>query len=145
MQFTGPLTAKGVEDTTFYVYNALLSHNEVGDTPNIAEYSIKHFHRWILQRQQTHPFSLNTTSTHDSKRAEDGRTRLNVLTRFPDEWQRLVSTWRQMNDIYRTPWNEAKAPMLQDEYFIYQSLVAGFPADGKVTEEYVTRLKDWLY
>jgi (1->4)-alpha-D-glucan 1-alpha-D-glucosylmutase len=144
MQFTGPLTAKGVEDTTFYVYNALLSHNEVGDTPDIDQYSVDHFHKWILQRQQTHPFSLNTTSTHDSKRGEDGRIRLNVLTWLVSEWQQQVEAWRTTNNKCKTAWGGAQAPMLQDEYFIYQSLVSGFPADGQVTDDYITRLKDYF-
>lgn len=144
MQYTGPLTAKGVEDTSFYVYNALLAHNEVGDTPDIDQYSTGQFHQWIIQRQQQYPFSLNTTSTHDSKRGEDARIRLNVLTWLVAEWRQLVEQWRMMNRECKTAWNDAHAPMLQDEYFIYQSLVAGFPADGQVTEEYVTRLKDYF-
>ncbi|OQP56140.1 malto-oligosyltrehalose synthase [Niastella populi] len=144
MQFTGPLTAKGVEDTTFYVYNALLSHNEVGDTPDLDQYSVDHFHRWILQRQQTHPYSLNTTSTHDSKRGEDGRIRLNALTCLVTEWEHQVAAWRQKNNKCKTAWNGAQAPMLQDEYFIYQSLVSGFPENGEVTDEYITRLKDYF-
>jgi (1->4)-alpha-D-glucan 1-alpha-D-glucosylmutase len=144
MQFTGPLTAKGVEDTTFYVFNALLAHNEVGDTPDMGDYSVNHFHEWILQRQRDYPFSMNATSTHDSKRGEDGRIRLNVLTWFVNDWKQLVEEWRQLNSNHKIAWNAEQAPMLQDEYFIYQSLVAGFPADGQVTNNYVTRLKDYF-
>jgi (1->4)-alpha-D-glucan 1-alpha-D-glucosylmutase len=132
MQFTGPLTAKGVEDTTFYVYNALLGHNEVGDTPDKEDYSIKDFHQWMQQRQQQFPFSLNATSTHDTKRGEDGRLRVNALTWFAVAWQQAVEEWRLIN---------APAPSPEDEYFIYQSLIAGFPADEQVTPEYVERLK----
>ena len=144
MQFTGPLMAKGVEDTTFYVYNALLAHNEVGDTPDVDDYSADHFHNWILQRQHDYPYSMNTTSTHDSKRGEDGRIRLNVLTWFVNEWKYWVEQWRQINSKYIITAIGEQAPMLQDEYFIYQSLVAGFPANGEVTAEYVTRLKDYF-
>jgi (1->4)-alpha-D-glucan 1-alpha-D-glucosylmutase len=144
MQFTGPLTAKGVEDTTFYVYNALLAHNEVGDTPDMGEYSVNYFHEWILQRQREYPFSMNATSTHDSKRGEDGRIRLNVLTWFVNEWKQLVEQWRRINSKYIITSIGVQAPALQDEYFIYQSLVAGFPADGQVTGEYVTRLKNYF-
>jgi (1->4)-alpha-D-glucan 1-alpha-D-glucosylmutase len=132
MQFTGPLTAKGVEDTTFYVYNALLGHNEVGDTPNKEDYTVSDFHRWVQQRQEQFPFSLNTTSTHDTKRGEDGRLRVNALTWFAAEWQQAVEQWRTLN---------APAPSPEDEYFIYQSLIAGFPADEQVTPDYVERLK----
>lgn len=144
MQFTGPLMAKGVEDTTFYVYNALLAHNEVGDTPDVDEYSVAYFHDWILQRQRDYPFSMNATSTHDSKRGEDGRIRLNVLTWFVNEWKQLVEQWRQINSKFIITAIGTQAPMLQDEYFIYQSLIAGFPADGQVTAEYVIRLKDYF-
>ncbi|THU40208.1 malto-oligosyltrehalose synthase [Niastella caeni] len=144
MQFTGPLMAKGVEDTTFYVYNALLGHNEVGDTPQISNYSVNQFHQWILQRQQEYPFTLNATSSHDTKRGEDGRIRVNALTWFPQYWQQQVEYWRVINEKYKLIVNEQPAPGLQDEYFIYQSLIAGFPADGKVTEEYITRLKAYF-
>lgn len=144
MQFTGPLTAKGVEDTTFYVYNALLAHNEVGDTPDMDDYSVNYFHEWVVQRQHYFPLSLNATSTHDSKRGEDGRIRLNVLTWFVNDWQQLVEQWRQINSKYIITAIGKQAPMLQDEYFIYQSLMAGFPADGLVTEEYITRLKEYF-
>ncbi len=140
MQFTGPLTAKGVEDTTFYVYNALLSHNEVGDMPDAIGFSVKEFHQCMKQRLQQHPLSLNATSTHDTKRGEDGRIRLNVLTMFVNEWKQHVQQWRQMNETLREP----DAPLLQDEYFIYQSILAGFPPNGKANEEFITRLKDYF-
>ena len=144
MQFTGPLMAKGVEDTTFYVYNALLAHNEVGDTPDVDAYSVAHFHNWILERQRDYPFSMNATSTHDSKRGEDARIRLNVLTWFVNEWKQLVEQWRQINSKFIITAIGTQAPMLQDEYFIYQSLIAGFPADGVVTDEYITRLNNYF-
>jgi (1->4)-alpha-D-glucan 1-alpha-D-glucosylmutase len=144
MQFTGPLTAKGVEDTTFYVYNALLGHNEVGDTPHVDHYSVNEFHQWMLQRQQEYPLSLNATSTHDTKRGEDGRIRVNALTWFANYWQELVEHWRLINVDCKVAWDGQLAPMLQDEYFIYQSLVAGFPDDEQVTDEYITRLKDYF-
>lgn len=117
MQFTGPLTAKGVEDTTFYVYNALLSHNEVGDSPVAAPVN---FHQLMIFRQQQTPHSLNTTATHDTKRGEDGRIRLNMLSLFVDEWKDLIGQWREINQ---------PAPLLNDEYFIYQSIISGY-TDG---------------
>lgn len=144
MQFTGPLTAKGVEDTTFYVYNALLAHNEVGDTPDIEHYSVNDFHQWILQRQQQHPYSLNATSTHDTKRGEDGRIRLNVLTWFVQEWQQQVEQWRQLNAKVKITKDGKQLPALQDEYFIYQSLIAGFPEDEQVTALYIERLQAYF-
>ncbi|WP_207515129.1 malto-oligosyltrehalose synthase [Longitalea luteola] len=144
MQFTGPLTAKGVEDTTFYVYNALLGHNEVGDTPDKDHYSVNDFHQWILQRQQQHPWSLNATSTHDTKRGEDGRIRVNVLTWFTREWQQQVEQWRQLNSKHKITKDGQHLPSLHDEYFIYQSLIAGFPEDEQVTALYIERLQAYF-
>lgn len=144
MQFTGPVMAKGVEDTTFYVYNALLAHNEVGDTPDITDYSIDTFHQWMQQRQQLYPYSLNATSTHDTKRGEDGRMRLLALTWLADTWQQHVQQWVQANDPHKTTIDDIQAPTLADEYFIYQSIIAGFPADGQVTGAYINRLKEYF-
>lgn len=136
MQFTGPVTAKGVEDTTFYVHNALLSHNEVGDSPAITGFSIDTFHQRLITRQQHNASSLNATATHDTKRGEDGRLRLNMLSLMPDAWQQQVKQWRELNrPSTLTP---------EDEYFIYQSIIAGFPADGVVAPVYIERLQQYF-
>jgi len=128
MQFTGPLMAKGVEDTVFYVFNALLSHNEVGDSP-VAEPG--NFHQLMIVRQQQTPHALNTTATHDTKRGEDGRMRLNMLSLFVEEWKELVENWREMNQA---------GVLLNDEYFIYQSIVSGY-VDG---ESIIERLQEYV-
>ncbi|SDG15825.1 malto-oligosyltrehalose synthase [Chitinophaga filiformis] len=138
MQFTGPVTAKGVEDTTFYVYNALLSHNEVGDSPAIEGFSVNTFHQRLIARQQHTASSLNATSTHDTKRGEDGRIRLNMLSLMPDDWRIQVEQWRELNRPYVNTLTHA------DEYFIYQSIIAGFPANGIVTPEYIERLQQYF-
>jgi (1->4)-alpha-D-glucan 1-alpha-D-glucosylmutase len=130
MQFTGPLTAKGVEDTTFYVYNALLSHNEVGDSPVPTPIN---FHQLMNVRQNQTPHSLNTTATHDTKRGEDGRIRLNMLSLFVKEWEELVEQWREMNQ---------PAPLLNDEYFIYQSIISGY--DGEISDTFIDRLQKYF-
>lgn len=137
MQFTGPLTAKGVEDTTFYVFNPLLSHNEVGDDPSAPVPDAEGFHALMEERRQKTPLSLNATSTHDTKRGEDGRLRLNLLSLFATEWQELVEGWRIV-------YSGEDAPDLNDQYFIYQSLVSGFPIDGKVDDDYRQRLCDYF-
>jgi (1->4)-alpha-D-glucan 1-alpha-D-glucosylmutase len=144
MQFTGPLTAKGVEDTTFYVYNPLIAHNEVGDSPATLGIPVADFHRKMIDRQQATPLSLNATATHDTKRGEDARLRINVLSEMPGAWQQQVQEWRQLNAPLRTLLNEQPAPDLNDEYFIYQSLVGGFPADRVVTDDYIQRLQAYL-
>lgn len=143
MQFTGPLTAKGVEDTTFYIYNALISHDEVGDSPSRLGISIKKFHEKMLERQRTTPYSLNTTSTHDTKRGEDARLRLNVLSEFPQEWIALVREWLRTNQKYKSTINNELAPSVNDEYYIYQSVVGGFPEDLVVTDEFIKRLQTY--
>lgn len=144
MQFTGPLTAKGVEDTTFYVYNPLISHDEVGDAPSTLGISIQEFHNKMLLRQKLTPFSLNATATHDTKRGEDARLRLNVLSEFPDKWKHHVKKWMTINKKFRTELGGQSAPTVNDEYFIYQSVAGGFPEDFNATEEWLQRVKEYI-
>jgi (1->4)-alpha-D-glucan 1-alpha-D-glucosylmutase len=145
MQFTGPLTAKGVEDTTFYNYNALLSHDEVGDSPQNLGISVNRFHTQLIQRQLNSPLSLNATATHDTKRGEDARIRLNVLCDFPEEWKTLCNEWISQNTKLKQRTSQGiLAPVINDEYFIYQSLVAGLPEDFAITEEFLQRVSNYM-
>jgi (1->4)-alpha-D-glucan 1-alpha-D-glucosylmutase len=144
MQFTGPLMAKGVEDTTFYVYNAMISHNEVGDDPSIPAITVKEFHAVMTARQQQNPLSLNATSTHDTKRGEDARMRLNILSELATEWQQKVKTWFDMNGPLHQPVNGNAAPSVNDEYFIYQSIIGGWPVNGRSDSEFVERLEAYI-
>ncbi|HSI69234.1 MAG TPA: malto-oligosyltrehalose synthase, partial [Gillisia sp.] len=96
-QFTGPLAAKGVEDTSFYIYNRLVSHNEVGDSPENFGITIDQFHKNMLARRSQFPFALNATATHDTKRGEDARMRLNVISEIPQEWFQKVKEWKELN------------------------------------------------
>ena len=144
MQFTGPLTAKGVEDTTFYVYNALISHDEVGDAPASLGISIAEFHKKMVNRQLSTPLSLNTTATHDTKRGEDSRIRLNVLCDYPDLWQKNVQMWIAGNNKYKRRTSKgALVPTVNDEYYIYQSIAGGFPENFEVSEEFISRLIEY--
>jgi (1->4)-alpha-D-glucan 1-alpha-D-glucosylmutase len=144
MQFTGPLMAKGVEDTTFYVYNAHIVHNEVGDDPSVIGISIEAFHNTMTQRYHNTPLSLNATATHDTKRGEDARMRINVLSEVFDEWQEKVKQWLDINQSLRTMVRDKTAPSLNDEYFLYQSIVGGFPPDFKITAEWIQRLQAYM-
>ncbi|BAV08889.1 maltooligosyl trehalose synthase [Filimonas lacunae] len=144
MQFTGPLAAKGVEDTTFYVYNPLISHNEVGDSPEQAAVSIEAFHEKMQQRRLFSNYSLNTTSTHDTKRGEDARMRINVLTELSDEWMALVKQWHIVNAPYISTTSKGAAPSMNDEYFIYQSLIGSFPEDSIVDENFTQRSEEFI-
>jgi (1->4)-alpha-D-glucan 1-alpha-D-glucosylmutase len=144
MQFTGPLTAKGVEDTTFYVYNALISHDEVGDAPSSLGISIAEFHRKMVNRQLTTPLSLNTTATHDTKRGEDSRIRLNVLCDYPELWQKHVEGWIAAHNKIKSRTSKGiVAPTVNDEYYIYQSIVGGFPENAEISEAFVSRLIEY--
>lgn len=144
MQFTGPLAAKGVEDTTFYVYNPLISHNEVGDAPNELGITIDAFHDKMINRLTNNPYSLNTTSTHDTKRGEDARMRINVLSHLSDEWETLVAAWHLENNVFIEIINNKSAPSLNDEYFIYQSLIGGFPENLIIDDSFLERTKAFL-
>jgi malto-oligosyltrehalose synthase len=134
MQFTGPLMAKGVEDTLMYTFNRFIAHNEVGDLPDEFGASIGSFHRAMIKRLHDWPLSMNATATHDTKRGEDSRMRLNVLTDIPNEWADKIAHWFALNTEHRAKYNIDP----NDEYMIYQSLVGTFTGD--VTDEYLTRL-----
>jgi (1->4)-alpha-D-glucan 1-alpha-D-glucosylmutase len=144
MQFTGPLAAKGIEDTTFYVYNPYIAHNEVGDSPATAGMPPDEFHRQMQVRQATLPYALNATTTHDTKRGEDSRIRLNTLSAMPREWINAVTGWRQLNRRLITDVNGRPAPSANDEYLIYQALLGGFPADLSVTDDFRARFASYL-
>lgn len=144
MQFTGPLAAKGVEDTTFYVYNPLISHNEVGDAPRELAITVQAFHEKMISRLHNNPYSLNATSTHDTKRGEDARMRINALSSLPDEWKILVTRWHEENQSLIQNINDQAAPSLNDEYFIYQSLLGSFPENLVIDAAFTERTKGFL-
>ncbi|MEH2468150.1 malto-oligosyltrehalose synthase [Nostoc sp.] len=151
-QYSGPLMAKGVEDTTLYVYNRLLSLNEVGGNPGHFGISAAKFHAFNEQHQATWPHTMNTTATHDTKRGEDVRARLNVLSEIPDEWEQQVNTWSAMNQGYRSegftnPYGVRHGfamPDRNDEYFIYQTLVGAFPFAEDEYASFIERVKDYI-
>jgi maltooligosyltrehalose synthase len=137
MQFTGPLMAKGVEDTLMYTYNRFIGHNEVGDSPEFFGYTIKEFHRLMEYRAEHWPYSMNGSSTHDTKRGEDVRARLNALTCFYDEWCMLVKTWMEENNGFKTN----GFPDKNDEYLIYQTLAGSYITPE---ENYINRLREYF-
>ncbi|QRQ99557.1 malto-oligosyltrehalose synthase [Dyadobacter sandarakinus] len=139
MQFSGPLMAKGGEDTLMYTYNRFIGHNDVGDFPDRFGMTVKDFHARMRRRQKEQPFSLNTTSTHDTKRGEDVRARLNVLTDLADEWLALVKECQEMNQSDR-----GQGPDLNDEYLIYQTIVGAYPMPGSGDNDFADRLEAYL-
>ncbi len=128
-QCTGPIMAKGVEDTAFYLYNRLLSLNEVGGDPEEFGVSLTAFHKWNAQRREAWPYSLLTTSTHDTKRSEDVRARINVLSEIPDEWKACLSRWGKFNRKKTLLVDDQPAPDHNDEYLLYQTLLGTWPLE----------------
>jgi (1->4)-alpha-D-glucan 1-alpha-D-glucosylmutase len=128
-QYTGPVMAKGVEDTAFYRYNRLVSLNEVGGEPDRFAVTVSAFHR--LNQDQAHrwPQAMLCTSTHDTKRGEDVRVRINVLSEIPQLWGQRVRRWGTLNRRRKTIANGAMAPDLNDEYLFYQTLVGAWPLE----------------
>jgi (1->4)-alpha-D-glucan 1-alpha-D-glucosylmutase len=129
-QFSAPVQAKGLEDTSFYRYNLLMSLNEVGGDPSRFGTSADEFHGANRVRLERWPIEMNATATHDTKRGEDARARLNVLSEIPVEWRHSVSEWRKINVAHRTAVNRAYAPDANDEYLFYQALVSTWPAEA---------------
>jgi len=140
MQFTGPLMAKGMEDTLMYSYNNFIGHNEVGDSPEAFGLTPAAFHRKMQGRQEKWALSMNGTSTHDTKRGEDARARLNVLTAISAEWFTIVQEWSAMNASLK----RNNIPDANDEYFIYQALAGSYPMPGQEHDNFAERFREYL-
>ncbi len=143
-QLTGPLMAKGIEDTLFYVYNRLISLNEVGGNPGKFGISIDEFHEFNQHRIIHWPHTMNATATHDTKRGEDVRARLNVLSEIPEEWQKQVKNWSEINRSKKSTAGKRSVPVCNDEYFLYQTLVGAFPFNDSERAEFALRVKQYM-
>ncbi|SES94535.1 maltooligosyl trehalose synthase [Nitrosomonas marina] len=150
-QYTSPVMAKGLEDTTFYIYNRLTSLNDVGFNPCAFGISVAAFHQANKQRLMHWPQAMVTTSTHDSKRSEDVRARINVLSEMPDEWQRRLNRWSRLNRHKKRLINHESAPSRNDEYLIYQTLIGVWPLqtghlfeDTDALESLRKRIEDYM-
>ena len=126
-QVSGPLTAKGLEDTAFYIYNRLVSLNEVGGQPEQFGLPVNEFHQKNLERSTCWPHGMLATSTHDTKRSEDVRARLNVLSEMPEAWRQALSRWSRFNSTHKTLIDGDHAPDHNDEYLFYQAVVGTWP------------------
>ena len=127
-QYSGPVMAKGLEDTAFYRYNRFVALNEVGGHPDQFGVTTPAFHAANLQRAERWPHSMLSTSTHDTKRGEDVRARLAVLSELPEEWARQVRIWSDLLGDRRGE-DEATAPDRNDEYLFYQLLIGSWPVE----------------
>jgi (1->4)-alpha-D-glucan 1-alpha-D-glucosylmutase len=125
-QLSGPIMAKGLEDTAFYRYNRFIALNEVGSDAQRIGRGIEEFHALNAVRARTYPHALSATATHDTKRGEDSRARLAVLTELPGEWADCVRAWRHQ---LRGAEPADAPPDVNDEYYFYQSLLGAWPPE----------------
>lgn len=150
-QLTGPIQAKGLEDTAFYRYTPLLAVNEVGSHPAEPAVSLDEFHASNRARLARDPATMTTLTTHDTKLSGDARARLAALSERSNEWTRAVASWSTVNAPHRVRDGGARWPAPEDEYQLYQALLAIWPAepDGQpvpaaLPEALVTRLESYL-
>ena len=146
-QLTGPVMAKGVEDTAFYVFNRLVSLNEVGGEPDRFGVSPDDFHAMNAARARQWPGALSASSTHDTKRSEDVRARINVLSEMPGAWSEAFNRWAGMNAAKKEQEDGEPIPDANDEYLLYQTLVGAWPLgemDGGAHEEFVGRIQAYM-
>jgi (1->4)-alpha-D-glucan 1-alpha-D-glucosylmutase len=126
-QVTSPVTAKGIEDTALYLYNRLVSLNEVGGHPDAFGTTPAALHEWLARRAERWPHGLSATSTHDTKRSEDVRARLNVLSEIPGAWKQAAARWARINRRARSMVDGQSYPSRNEEYLLYQTLVGTWP------------------
>ncbi|MBW3569721.1 MAG: malto-oligosyltrehalose synthase [Gemmatimonadetes bacterium] len=147
-QLTGPVMAKGVEDTTFYVFNRLVSLNEVGGEPDRFGLDPEEFHAFNLERAEQWPHALSTSSTHDTKRSEDVRARINLLAEIPDLWAARVQAWAGFNAVHKRSDDDGRPiPDANDEYLLYQTLVGAWPfgeLDDQARQDFTARLQAYM-
>ncbi|HEY9283559.1 MAG TPA: malto-oligosyltrehalose synthase, partial [Pyrinomonadaceae bacterium] len=146
-QLTSPVTAKGLEDTAFYRYYPLASMNEVGGEPDVLGVALHEFHQANERRQARWPHSMSATSTHDSKRSEDVRARISVLSEIPAEWRAAVTRWREMNRGHKRIGDYAEIPDANEEYLLYQTLVGAWPLEGlgeANRDEFAERVRQYM-
>lgn len=149
-QYTGALMAKGLEDTSFYRYNRLISLNDVGGDPMRFGVNPEEFHRGTQQQSANWPHSMLAGSTHDSKRSEDVRARINVLSEIPNEWRAKVFHWRELNQKFKKQetsgaFSGSEIPSPNDEYLLYQTLIGAWPIGSSVPDEsFIQRISDYM-
>ena len=147
-QFTGPVMAKGMEDTSFYIYNRLISLNEVGGDPRRFGISVPAFHHANQERVSRWPHAMLNSSTHDSKRSEDIRARINVLSEIPDLWETMVRRWGRVNRSKKRKVEGNFAPSKNDEYALYQTLIGTWPfedlEDNESRASFCERIQSYM-
>lgn len=146
-QITGPVMAKGVEDTAFYLYNRLVSLNEVGGSPERFGISLEAFHGQNIERVKSRLLAMLASSTHDTKRSEDVRARINVLSEIPDLWREAIGCWGRQNRRVKMVVDGKPAPSRNEEYLLYQTLIGTWPFCATTDEEFAVfrnRIKAYM-
>jgi (1->4)-alpha-D-glucan 1-alpha-D-glucosylmutase len=153
-QLTGPVMAKGLEDTACYAYNRFIAVNEVGGSPQNFGVSVPDFHRANQERAQHWPFAMLATSTHDTKRSEDVRARLDVLSEMPKLWAAQVGKWRRANHSRKRVLSDGRSvPDSNEEYLLYQTLVGAAPlvfettsepAQSETRQQFIARIQQYM-
>ena len=147
-QLTGPVMAKGLEDTASYRFYPLCSLNDVGGEPEVRWSPLEWFHAENAERRRSWPEAMTATSTHDTKRDEDVRSRIHVLSEIPERWEEAILRWREMNRAHKTSVDEGDAPDATEEYLFYQTLVGTWPTDAleeaATPPEFVARMQAYM-
>lgn len=146
-QFSSPVMAKGSEDTSFYIYNRLASLNEVGGDPKTFGMTVSSFHGASLDRCRNWPHTMLASSTHDNKRSEDVRARINVLSEMPALWRLMLRRWSRINRSRRLNIDGRPAPSPNDEYLLYQTLLGIWPLDDPDEAQianYCARVQEYM-
>ena len=139
-QFTGPVMAKGVEDTAFYCFNRLIGLNEVGSDPGRDGFSPAEFHAYNEKMQATRPLTMTTLSTHDTKRSDDVRARLAVLSELPGRFRSALQRWSRINEEFRARSSSGvEYPDRNTEYFYYQTLIGAWPLPLDRAQSYMLK------
>jgi (1->4)-alpha-D-glucan 1-alpha-D-glucosylmutase len=149
-QTTGPVMAKGLEDTLFYIYNRLSALNEVGGDPQQFGLRVETFHQRNLDRQRDWPATVLATSTHDTKRSEDVRARMVAISEIPELWRRSLQRWSTANHRWKRTVNDLEAPDANEEYLLYQTLLGTWPTQENgepepvPAPEYIARIQAYM-
>src|SRR4051812_28547824 len=144
-QSTGPIMAKGLEDTAFYIYNRLTALNEVGGEPQHFGISVEDFHARNAERRRDWPATLLATSTHDTKRSEDVRARILAISEVPQLWRSSIQRWRAINRRWKRKVEESSAPDPNEEYLFYQTLLGSWPLGAtEASPEYIERIQAYM-
>lgn len=146
-QITGPVMAKGLEDTSFYVYNRLISLNEVGGAPGRFGTPLEAFHGQNLERVKSFPHTLLASATHDTKRGEDVRTRIDALSELPGKWHKALVTWSALNRKKSHTVDNQTVPDRNEEYLLYQTLLGAWPLgtpDRDTYQRFCTRIREYM-